>query len=385
MSPQDPTPPGTRPPAPRPLDAEERALAERLSRLGPHGEPSPALDSRILSAAHAAVSAKTSPSAPGFAPRLRWPVGVGIAASLALAIGLAWQLRPLPDAAPAYRSEADSALRSISPPAAVMQGDTQAIAKPEVAAPAMVLEVPPPEPSRAKSAPPQAFPAQGDQASEQAVPLLSPGQAAAAPAEARRMEPPVVFDAPLPAPPPAPPAPPAPSKPDALKPQADVAAAAERKQAARTANQDTAKAADSGSRITADKAAADKTAAATQRQAQPEAATAATRKAVSGNSFDDVDNGSDETSAEDMLTDDMPNEDVPPATVASPVVRDAWLTRIRELLHQGRTEEARASLREFRLRYPNYRLPDDLRTLPAPAAAPTPAPAGPAADDTPAP
>ncbi len=121
MTPHDPTSPG------QPLDAEERALAERLARIGPHGEPSPALDSRILSAAHAAVdhaSASASrprgrhdrtstPGAhkPGTLRRPpRWPLGLGIAASVALAIGLAWQMRPLPDATPAYRSEADSAL-----------------------------------------------------------------------------------------------------------------------------------------------------------------------------------------------------------------------------------------------------------------------------------
>ena len=34
----------TPPPDPMPLDPEERALAARLARLGPHGEPSPALD-----------------------------------------------------------------------------------------------------------------------------------------------------------------------------------------------------------------------------------------------------------------------------------------------------------------------------------------------------
>ena len=32
----------TPPPDPMPLDPEERALAARLARLGPHGEPSPA-------------------------------------------------------------------------------------------------------------------------------------------------------------------------------------------------------------------------------------------------------------------------------------------------------------------------------------------------------
>ena len=37
------------------LTPEERALAQRLARLGAQGEPSPALDARILAAAHAAA------------------------------------------------------------------------------------------------------------------------------------------------------------------------------------------------------------------------------------------------------------------------------------------------------------------------------------------
>jgi TolA-binding protein len=60
---------------------------------------------------------------------------------------------------------------------------------------------------------------------------------------------------------------------------------------------------------------------------------------------------------------DMPIDDVPPATVASPQVRDAWLARIRELAADGNIEEARASLREFQHRYPDYPLPQDLRAL----------------------
>ena len=38
-----------------PLSPEERALAERLSRLDAHREPAPALDAAILAAARAAV------------------------------------------------------------------------------------------------------------------------------------------------------------------------------------------------------------------------------------------------------------------------------------------------------------------------------------------
>jgi hypothetical protein len=40
---------------------------------------------------------------------------------------------------------------------------------------------------------------------------------------------------------------------------------------------------------------------------------------------------------------------------------DKWLERIEALRKQGKLEEARTSLAEFRKRYPDYRLPDDLR------------------------
>lgn len=83
-----------RPPFPAhdPLSPEERELAVRLGRLdGPAG-PSAALDARILAAARAAA-------APGAAVRPRrrgrWPAAMGLAASFVVAVGLAWQLKPL--------------------------------------------------------------------------------------------------------------------------------------------------------------------------------------------------------------------------------------------------------------------------------------------------
>ena len=60
---------------------------------------------------------------------------------------------------------------------------------------------------------------------------------------------------------------------------------------------------------------------------------------------------------------DDPEQDVPPATVDSPAVRDAWLQRIAELLDQDKQDEAKASLTEFRRRYPAVVLPTKLRTL----------------------
>lgn len=56
-------------------------------------------------------------------------------------------------------------------------------------------------------------------------------------------------------------------------------------------------------------------------------------------------------------------EDVPPATMDAPAARDAWLKRIAELQQQGRIDDARASLAEFRRRYPDAVLPPELRKL----------------------
>lgn len=60
---------------------------------------------------------------------------------------------------------------------------------------------------------------------------------------------------------------------------------------------------------------------------------------------------------------DDPGVDIPPATAASPAVRDAWLHRIGELLKQGKRQEAKASLAEFRRRYPAAVLPPALHAL----------------------
>jgi outer membrane protein assembly factor BamD (BamD/ComL family) len=67
--------------------------------------------------------------------------------------------------------------------------------------------------------------------------------------------------------------------------------------------------------------------------------------------------------AQQAMEADTPAGDVPPATVASPEVRDAWLARIRALVAAGQVDEARMSLHEFQRRYPAYVLPDDLRAL----------------------
>ena len=60
---------------------------------------------------------------------------------------------------------------------------------------------------------------------------------------------------------------------------------------------------------------------------------------------------------------DAPDDEVPPATLDAPGVREAWLRRIGELLAEGRTDEARESLAVFRKRYPDAVLPPELQPL----------------------
>jgi hypothetical protein len=60
---------------------------------------------------------------------------------------------------------------------------------------------------------------------------------------------------------------------------------------------------------------------------------------------------------------DQPIDDEPPASADSPEVREAWLKRVRELVTQGDRDAARDSLREYRRRYPDAAIPDDLRPL----------------------
>jgi len=80
--------PNPNPRPPEPLTPEERELAARLAQLGPRGTPAPALDARIIAAAHAAAAGRVRPR------QKRWPALLGLAATLALAIGVTWQLQP---------------------------------------------------------------------------------------------------------------------------------------------------------------------------------------------------------------------------------------------------------------------------------------------------
>lgn len=293
---------------PQPLDAEERALAAQLPRLHGRSEPTAELDARILAAAHAAAQQPAKPT------RRRWAAPLALAASLCLAVGVAWrvQLTPSQPASetPSPHNTAPRAAAEVAKleaPATDSASNAATIAPPNTPTPA-------PRPA----------------------PIRAPSVADTPPSPQRVLAPPPPEDAPvvLESPrafaqeaAPAPPPPPAPAPPAAAPMSAPMSAAA-----------DTAPAAASG-------------ALATPSAHRPEAAMG---KAVQMQR------------QRDFANTDAPLDDVPPATMASPAARDAWLKRIRQLHQQGDLDAARASLAEFRRRYPQATLPPDLRDLERP-------------------
>ena len=321
-----------------PLDAEERALAALLPRSRGRSEPTAEMDARILAAARVPISVSATVRRPR-----RWQVPVALAASLCLAVGLAWQLRQTAswhaqmDAMPAHTGHA----------------------RPASAAPSVSVENRPAThtvPAQADSprAPADALPAQPalDTARREAAPL----RAMTAPEPAVPMTqaaPPMNEEQNAPAPPPPPPAPVA-----APTPAAEVSAFPVEDDANKlTNNRD----ANTRSRVTAQESATNQapaSAAAAPRAfaapapAAPPPQSTAKRAALSAQGMGVV--GQDVSEGEN---------DEPPATMNSPGARSAWLRRISELANQGRTDEARASLAEFRKRYPNERIPAALRAL----------------------
>lgn len=294
-----------------PLDAEERALAARLPRLHGHDEPDPALDARILAAAHAALA-----PAPVAKRRRGWIVPLTAAASVSLAVGLAWQLQPptAPQASPVHAQVATTG-------AAAYEQDQAFVHAPDAAPPpppAAVMAKPMPAPAMQQAAPVtetariarEAAPAEPTAESVAAEPMFVPSPPS-----------PVVTDA-VPVasapPPPAPPTSPAPG------------------QAAMARSSGTLDAVTVGGTATREQA---------KRARQNEAEAAA------------------DAMTSEQFAKAVDEEDVPPATMNAPAARDAWLRRIGELQQQGRIDEAKASLAEFRRRYPDAVLPAELRKL----------------------
>lgn len=307
----------TRPDRPDPLQPVERELAEALARTASAG-PSAKLDATILSAARAAAATSDGGTADGRAAegsgttdgvppptgvtrghhrRRRspaWLRGGALAATVVLAVGVAWQLRPQFEAAGmgdmSAREEAtEVALVPASPPATAATGDT---ALPERRA-------------RQSSAAPAA----------RAMPVEAAPASAPAPPPAPAIAP---TAAPIP-PPPAPPAPPAPS-PATPEPPRFLQAQPPRE-----------------SRAIIPETAVHKRSRGAHAEPPPE--------------------------AEDAIWFDQPADLVPPASVDSPAVREAWLARIHELVVAERYQEARDSFAEFRRRHPDAPVPDDLDML----------------------
>jgi len=289
-------------PDPSSLSPEEQALAQRLARLGPHGEPSPALDARVLAAAHAAAQA---PAARPMVHRRRWPAVVGLAASLVLVVGLAWRLRLQPEPPPAPRQPV-AAMRATAP------------AEPPVAEPAMAAAAAAgPEQTRREVG----IAAQAPAAAAKSAPGSPTRAPAAVPPPDARAKATLATPKPMALPPPEPPPPPPEVILDSVQ---HVAAPAPPPPAA------AAREADAGVAAAAD---------------------ADTSEAGQAND------------SAGMREGDEPSDEVPPATAESPTVRDAWLQRIHGLVDAGNIAGARASLREFVRRYPDYPLPEDLRAL----------------------
>ena len=292
------------------LTAEERVLSQRLARLGPHGEPSPALDARILAAAHDAA-ARTQ----ALRPRRRWPAAFGIAASLALAVGIAWQLRPLPQATAVYQSEAPAAVSA--PPASERAATMDSRMEPATAPADAMAVAQPPDATATMSAP-------APEASRESTKAMKPVTPAPPPPAEPVAEPDIVFNSPTPA--------------------AETAAQAAPAAAPRAFS-------------------GQPPAAPTTSEKRQSAAAAAEAAAGTLPETDTLDRLQATGTADAAAASDEPDTDIPPATMTSPEARDAWLARIRELLAAGKPDAARASLREFKHRYPDAPLPDDLRAL----------------------
>lgn len=283
-------------PRKEPLDAQEREWAERLARLGPHGDPPTGVDAAILAAAHAAAN-------PGRRKPKRWPAMAGLAAMLALAVGVTWQLRPTQEL-PATAGEG---------PATAAEGVAIKPAEP-APAPALykALPSPPPEPAPATPPPPVAKPA-------------APPSSAAPPPP-----PPVVA--------PAPPAPAAAPPREASRLQSEVRAVPE-------GISDPAPM-DIG-RESASKDAAEAAASASRQRLLRSAPAAAEATADWTRSIEN----------RGITVDDLPIE----ADLG--LAPEVWIERIRQRRERGNLEQARRSLDALREAHPDIELPPDLATL----------------------
>lgn len=336
-----------------PLNAEERDLAQRLARLGGPREPAPALDASILAAARAAVAepavdpavdAPADPKVTPLRPRKpgpRWPLGMGLAASLVLAAGIGWQLQG--DGGGSSSESADA-----SAPVAAAEDMTEAV----ILERPLEQSPPPPPPLTSASDAVVARRANSVQEEAKAVPEAFP-VLADAPAE-----PVAAVQTPAAPPPPAPVVAQSVES-DASLDKVEVTGSRSKRADAEAGAAEYTRTPLHERREQARKA-ADATAGAAAAPA-PEAPAMRTRGFV-GTSENETD--------ANKPRDNDGYDDSPPVSADSPAFRQAWLQRIREHIAKGEQDAARNSLQEFRRRYPDLELPEDLRklaaTLPAP-------------------
>lgn len=287
----------------RPDEALERLLAEDGGELGalyrrlPRAEPPRRLDRSVLGEAARAVH--------GTRPRKqRWLVGLGSAAGLVLAAGVAWHVghEPLrqPAQAPAHGTPSFVPVQPIDTPA-----------RRHEAAP--TFELAPPAPAPATSTPSK--PASADQAKASRAARPAPEYAPSA----KRAAPP-------PAAPPPPPmtAPESPAPAPAAAPSIQSAP-----QEAATEAAPNATSADSAS----------------ESEALSKPATDAAPKKRERSAGAPAPSSSAELRRDTQLAPEL------------------WLARIEQLLRQGRRQQAIESLQLFRRAHPDWQLPDELRAL----------------------
>ena len=341
-----------------PFNAEERDLAQRLARMGGPHEPAPALDAIILAAARAAVSEplahvadtpadpKISPLRPR-RPGPRWPLGFGLAASLVLAAGIGWRLQG--------DGEGSSAESAAQAPAAQADEVTQAV----LLEPPLQRTPPPPPPPLADASTDAA-------ARRTEVPRDALAKAAPEPSEPEFVADMAAEAATIAESAPSSPPPPAGATKNAV---ADDAALDE--------------VSVTGSRVAAEHAvgAAEYTRtplnerreqAVSQSAGKPAvtASPASTSSSIQNERTRGLASGTEGDAEASKSRGQSRFDERPPVSADSAEFRQAWLQRIRRLIAKGAQDDARSSLQEFRRRYPDMELPDDLRklaaTLPAP-------------------
>jgi len=356
-----------------PFNAEERDLAQRLARLGGPREPAAALDAMILAAARAAVSDSAAPAAatpaeapvePPADPKVtplrprkpapRWPLGFGLAASVVLAAGIGWRLQ----------IDGNTHSEAASAPSAVFHDEaTEAV----ILEPPLQRTPPPPPPplEEAEALARRADMSQAPAAKAAPAPFMQEPAADAAAAESLA----AAEASPAPAAPPAPVAEAIGGNPaaDASLDKVTVTGSRISQERATGAAEYTRTPLNERREQAAQAAKSSPPAAASPSRpagapAPPPPASSGRARSLIGN----VEGDTHEFKSRDGY------DDRPPVSADSPEFRQAWLQRIRAQIAKGETDAAREGLQEFRRRYPDHELPEDLRKLAATLPPPTP-------------